>query len=127
MQSPYTPCQVAPPEVDELVLSSQAKVETKGRIFEGMDKNPEARSIMEFTKEGETLWSWRRDGLLFAKRGCMFMFKRKNLRGDMLKECKEPRSAGCQMVHHRTILRKDAHHWPRMWSRHYESCTGGTL
>lgn len=114
MPSSCTPCRVTPPEIEELVVISQIKVDTKGQIREDVDKDPEAHSIMKLAMEGKTRRPWRRDGLLFAKRGRTFVFKEENLRRDVLKECQESGRAEHRGMHCTIALRNDANYWPKM-------------
>ena len=92
----------------ELAAMSQPETNLKERILEGLEKDSNAQSLMEFARSGKTRRFWIRDGLLVTKGNRVFVPKWGNLRRDVLKESHDSRWAGHPGMHRTMVLMEDS-------------------
>ena len=98
----------------ELASICQPESNILQRIREGMDHDPQAKSLMEHAKKGKTRRFWHHNGLLLTKGNRVYVPHHGNLRKEILKESHDSRWVGHQGVWRTLALVGEHYYWPHL-------------
>ncbi|CAL2255823.1 unnamed protein product [Prunus armeniaca] len=84
------------------------------RIREVLLHDPQAKSLLEFVKDGKTMRFWLDDGILYATGKRIYVPRWDNLRRELLKECHDSKWVGHPGTHRTLALMSEAYYWPQM-------------
>ncbi|KAF7807830.1 Transposon Tf2-2 polyprotein [Senna tora] len=84
------------------------------RIKEGLEHDPQAKSLMELASQGKTRRFWLEDGVLVTKGSRTYIPKWQGLRREIIKECHDSKWAGHPGVRRTLALVERAYYWPQM-------------
>ena len=85
------------------------------RLKEGLEQDPQAKSLMELASQGRTRRFWLEDGMLITKGNRVYVPKWQGLRKEIIKECHDSRWAGHPGVRRTLALIERTYYWPQMW------------
>ncbi|KAF7807858.1 Transposon Ty3-I Gag-Pol polyprotein [Senna tora] len=81
---------------------------------EGLEHDPQAKSLMEMASQGKTCRFWLEDGVLMTKGNRTYIPKWQGLRREIIKECRDSKWAGHPGVRRTLALVERAYYWPQM-------------
>ncbi|XP_021690041.2 uncharacterized protein LOC110671780 [Hevea brasiliensis] len=84
------------------------------RIREGMNHDAQAKQLLEMANKGKTWRFWIDDGLIRARRGCLFVPRWGNLRKEIMHKCYDSLWAAHPGVRSTMALVECAYYWPCM-------------
>ncbi|KAF7807946.1 Transposon Tf2-2 polyprotein [Senna tora] len=85
-----------------------------GSKREGLEHDPQAKSLMELASQGKTRRFWLEDGVLMTKGNRTYIPKWQGLRREIIKECHDSKWAGHPGVRRTLALVERAYYWPHM-------------
>lgn len=98
----------------ELANLSSPSFPMVDRIKEGMEKDPQARSLMDLARQGKTRHFWEEEGLLFTKGNRTYVPRWGGLRKEIIKECHDSKWAGHPGIRRTQALIEYTYYWPQM-------------
>lgn len=82
------------------------------KIKEGLDHDPQARILMELTKQGKTRQFWVEEGLIIIKVNQAYW---QGLRKEIIKDCHDSKWASYSGISRTLALIEHTYYWPQMY------------